>query len=1024
MRCSAHRFVFFVGLCCCGLLLALASVAPARAVSRTPTAASTLQISAAPLNPAFLESLVSLPIGVPSGAAVGQPLGSRPGPQDFSHTAGMQVPGVRALALPATYDLRTAGGVSRVTSVKSQNPYGTCWSFAACGSLESGLMPGENLDFSEDNMVLTSGFNFPGTLYDAGGQIWMSTAYLARWGGPVYESDDAYGDNNTPPGLTPRKHVQEVHWIPSRGSALDNTNIKTAVMQFGAADVSMGWYGSSSGSSYYNATTKSYYYDGSSGTNHEVLIVGWDDDYAAANFATTPPGNGAFLVKNSWGTGWGNSGYFWASYYDTEFGLGDNPFAVFNNAESTSNYSGIYQYDPLGYVTDLGYTSSTTAWFANVFTANATASLDAVGFYTAVPGASYEVYTGASLATKTLSTSGTIAYMGYHTVSLPSPVGVTNGQPFVVAVKMTTPGYNYPIPVEYQVANYSSAATAAAGQSYVSSTGTSWSDITTAWNATANVCLKAYVKPSVAPAPTLTVTAPTGSGSYAVGASLTVNWSSNMALASGEFAVWARSSGGAWYGGTLMAASGGTSFSNSLTLSVPAGSGYQAIVSWRPTVGTGAWVSFATQTGSFAVTAANPTLTVTAPTGSGSYAVGASLTVNWSSNMALASGEFAVWARSSGGAWYGGTLMAASGGTSFSNSLTLSVPAGSGYQAIVSWRPTVGTGAWVSFATQTGSFAVTAANPTLTVTAPTGSGSYAVGASLTVNWSSNMALASGEFAVWARSSGGAWYGGTLMAASGGTSFSNSLTLSVPAGSGYQAIVSWRPTVGTGAWVSFATQTGSFAVTAANPTLTVTAPTGSGSYAVGASLTVNWSSNMALASGEFAVWARSSGGAWYGGTLMAASGGTSFSNSLTLSVPAGSGYQAIVSWRPTVGTGAWVSFATQTGSFAVTAANPTLTVTAPTGSGSYAVGASLTVNWSSNMALASGEFAVWARSSGGAWYGGTLMAASGGTSFSNSLTLSVPAGSGYQAIVSWRPTVGTGAWVSFATQTGSFAVTAP
>jgi len=51
-----------------------------------------------------------------------------------------------------------------------------------------------------------------------------------------------------------------------------------------------------------------------------------------------------------------------------------------------------------------------------------------------------------------------------------------------------------------------------------------------------------------------------------------------------------------------------------------------------------------------------------------------------------------------------------------------------------------------------------------------------------------------------------------------------------------------------------------------------------------------------------------------------------------------------------------------------------------------------------------------------------MAAGGGTSFSNSLTLNVPAGSGYQAIVAWRPTVGSGAWVAFGTQTGSFTVT--
>ncbi len=233
-------------------------------------------------------------------------------------------------------------------------------------------------------------------------------------------------------------------------------------MQLGGANASMGWYGSSSGSACCNATTQSYYCTGTSGTNHGVLIVGWDANYAAASFATTPPGNGASVVKNSWSSSWGSGGYFYVSYHDSKFGRA-SPIAVFNDAESTSNYTSIYQCDPFGDCSAFGYSSS-TGWFANVFTAQTTAALGAVGFSTLSPGTSYKVYTGPALASKTLRASGTLVYMGYHTVALPSRVDITNGQTFIVAVKVTLPGSNYPIPVEAPCAKYSSAATAQAGE--------------------------------------------------------------------------------------------------------------------------------------------------------------------------------------------------------------------------------------------------------------------------------------------------------------------------------------------------------------------------------------------------------------------------------------------------------------------------------------------------------------------------------------------------------------------------------
>jgi C1A family cysteine protease len=463
-----------------GLVLTLALCAlPATA------AAEPGELTAAPVSQEFLDLQAQHPFGMNATTPDGRALGHYPSPIDASLTVGLMTPPV-VHKYAASYDLRN---VDKVTPVKNQNPYGTCWAFAATGSMESCQMPAELRDFAEDNMARQAGFSIPGGVYDGGGNIWMSTAYLARWGGPVWESEDPYGDSITPGGLAARKHVQNVSWLPARASATDNDNIKYAVTAFGGIDVAMSWQGSTSGSSYYNPTSHAYYYNGTANTNHEVLVVGWNDNYSAANFATPPAGNGAFIVKNSWGTGWGESGYFYVSYYDTRFGR-TTYSGVYHGAQSVANYTGIYQYDPLGNVNSVGI-GSTTLWGANVFTAASSSLLQAVGFYAVAPNTAYEVYTGPSTASLGLRTSGTLSLMGFHTVVLPAPVAITSGQPFVVAVKFTTPGLNWPLPVECAQANYSQGATAAVGQSYYSSDGSSWTDLTT-FDPTANVCLKAY----------------------------------------------------------------------------------------------------------------------------------------------------------------------------------------------------------------------------------------------------------------------------------------------------------------------------------------------------------------------------------------------------------------------------------------------------------------------------------------------------------------------------------------------------
>ncbi len=363
-------------------------------------------------------------------------------------------------------------------------------------------------DFSEFNMATATsdvlnpgrGFTLPipnnETALDTGGFNAMAIAYLAGWQGALLESHDPYPTTNAQiryNPLPPDNHVQEILFLPSRADALDNDAIKSAIIKFGG--VSSGFMVNHA---FFTNNDTNYYMPESAadGSGHAITIVGWDDAYGAGHFIKTPPGNGAFICKNSWGSRSGDNGFFYISYYDK--GLGYDTNTVFNNVETATNYNKIYQYDPLGYTTTSGYNNQ--AFFANVFTTStAKESLSAVSFYTLDAGISYEVYAiksytdanslkniGAPLQT------GTFSYAGYHTVSLDTPIALAQSSSFAVVVKLAKAGQMVKTAVEMPY-TYASNARANQGESFISGNGTSWLDMTSV-AANTNVCLKAFTE--------------------------------------------------------------------------------------------------------------------------------------------------------------------------------------------------------------------------------------------------------------------------------------------------------------------------------------------------------------------------------------------------------------------------------------------------------------------------------------------------------------------------------------------------
>ncbi|MBQ8148531.1 MAG: hypothetical protein IJ040_07070 [Lachnospiraceae bacterium] len=355
--------------------------------------------------------------------------------------------------IPSSYDSREYG---RVTSVKNQNPYGTCWAFAAMGAAESSLLSqgivnsADEIDLSEyqfayffyhyaldplgylknDYTTVTNN-----SYLQVGGNNYYSMFALATWRGCADESLAPYENVTNTSALDSSlafndvAHMQNTYII----SMQDMDDVKRQIMENGSVASSIYM----DEINYYNAATEGYYQNVSNIANHAILVVGWDDTYSASNFKAScrPNSDGAWLIKNSWGN---YIDYFWISYEDLCL---SNQDAFSYYFEEADNYDFNYQYDG-SYGTSYGIISD-GASIANVFECNGSEyeQIEAVSIALWDDNIKYSVQiylnppTGnPKEGTPMLETpvTGTTTYTGYYTIELDEPVLIENGDTFAV----------------------------------------------------------------------------------------------------------------------------------------------------------------------------------------------------------------------------------------------------------------------------------------------------------------------------------------------------------------------------------------------------------------------------------------------------------------------------------------------------------------------------------------------------------------------------------------------------------------
>ena len=393
---------------------------------------------------------------------------------------------VEQIASWSQYDSRDYG---IVTPVKNQGAYNLCWVYAPLSAMETSLLRkgieypsyadtpdlsplafamatkgwfDDPLDLCDEDNTTDFGSALTQSDWDVGGLASIVGLVASKWYG-LYQLGDDYDNAFKADQKSAKEQYSPVRLENTMTCNNNVTAIKELVATYGSATFSYSVNGMDAYSEYFKAAGS---------RNHMSVIVGWDDnvsvqEFASAGFTVSKPG--AWIVKNSWGTGYHNAGYYYLSYESsilqiTAFDMmGEDDYDYNYNYAGAAPPSGDYQYRDSAYGNKFmaayegqkgvdGSVEYLKGVNVGIYGNNVTAD---IRIYTNVDTNKLATFNPES-ATPAITTSKSFKYQGIYTIELPSKVEIKAGEYYLIYVELKSGIAPYGIIHEMNAAKLSS----------------------------------------------------------------------------------------------------------------------------------------------------------------------------------------------------------------------------------------------------------------------------------------------------------------------------------------------------------------------------------------------------------------------------------------------------------------------------------------------------------------------------------------------------------------------------------------